>query len=88
MAESAQSTQSFGTDGSGGRRSGVSTPLRTSPLPQERLGERVEMRKGEGVSVADTRLVCPICNEEMVSQYCPEGRGKGKGMENRADVNR
>jgi hypothetical protein len=52
--------------------SGVSTPLGTSPLPDrtEMLGERVsvENRGGGGeVTAASARLVCPICNEEMVS---------------------
>lgn len=67
VAESAQSAQSWQstTDGAG---SGTSTPFGTSPLPsQERLGERVEMGKGGGVSAVNTRLLCPICNEEMVS---------------------
>lgn len=66
VAESAQSGASWQstTDGASGR----STPLGTSPLPsQETLGERVEMGKGGGVSAVNTRLLCPICNEEMVS---------------------
>lgn len=67
VAESANSTQSWQTSTDGGA-SGMSTPLGTSPLPsQERLDERVQMGKGGGVSAVNTRLLCPICNEEMVS---------------------
>lgn len=62
VAESAV-TQS--TDG--GTGSGMSTPLGTSPLPsQESLGERAVM--GKNGNTGTSRLVCPICNEEMVSE--------------------
>lgn len=66
VAESARSGMSWQSTTDGG--SGRSTPLGTSPLPStETLGERVEMGKGGGVSAVNTRLLCPICNEEMVS---------------------
>lgn len=51
--------------------SSVGTPRGTSPQPDARngLGERVSLesrRGGHAVNAASSKLVCPICNEEMV----------------------
>jgi hypothetical protein len=53
----------------------VSTPLGTSPLVEnenEDLAGRVQQlnRRGMENGTAEARLVCPICNEEMVSAGC------------------
>lgn len=42
----------------------------TSPLPEQigqDLGSRVSLENGGGVTAASSKLVCPICSEEMVS---------------------
>lgn len=47
----------------------------TSPLPEntsQDLSSRVSLENGRGVTAASSKLVCPICSEEMVS-CLPEG---------------
>lgn len=45
-----------------------STPLTTSPLPDnvQDLSSRVSLDHGGSAVTASPKLVCPICNEEMV----------------------
>lgn len=54
----------------------VSTPLGTSPLKDggNDLGSRVSLdgrNDGSATNTASTKLICPICNEEMVRFQAP-----------------
>lgn len=57
----------------------VSTPLGTSPLKDSGndLGSRVSLdsrNDGNAANTGSTKLVCPICNEEMVRFQAPGSR--------------
>lgn len=49
-------------------RDSTTSPLGTSPLPETRedLISAVSLDNGGGVAAASSKLVCPICAEEMV----------------------
>jgi len=51
-------------------RESTASPLATSPLPElhQDLSSRVSLVEngGPAVTAASSKLVCPICNEEMV----------------------
>jgi len=49
-----------------------SSGLATSPLPDasQDLRAAVSLKNGGPVTAASSKLVCPICNEEMVSSVC------------------
>ena len=49
-------------------RDSTASPLGTSPLPESRedLISRVSLENGGGITAASSKLVCPICAEEMV----------------------
>lgn len=48
----------------------TASPLATSPLPEtnDNLSSRVSLENGgaSAVAAASSKLLCPICNEEMV----------------------
>ena len=51
-------------------RESTASPLATSPLPDtiQDLSSRVLLEnKGPSVTAASSKLVCPICDEEMVN---------------------
>jgi hypothetical protein len=59
--------------------SNVSTPLGTSPLKDSGndLGSRVSLdsrNDGNAANTGSTKLICPICNEEMVRSQAPGSR--------------
>lgn len=49
-------------------RDETASPLGTSPLPETRedLLSAVSLENGGGVAAGSSKLVCPICAEEMV----------------------
>jgi rabenosyn-5 len=55
---------------SGDSRDSTVSPLATSPLPEasQDLSSVVSLQNGgpSAVATASTKLLCPICNEEMV----------------------
>jgi hypothetical protein len=53
-------------------RDSTASPLATSPLPDasQDLSSRVSLENGgSAVTAASSKLVCPICNEEMVGAF-------------------
>ena len=53
-------------------RDSTTSPLATSPLPEtlQDLSSKVSLENGgPSVTAASSKLVCPICNEEMVSAF-------------------
>lgn len=70
LLSQSESTTSLGA-GSNGSEASTASPLTTSPLPEaEDLGSRVSLENGGALNAPAVRngskLVCPICNDEMV----------------------
>lgn len=66
-----ESSVSVASDNDVGSGNGIS-PLGTSPIPDlQDITSRVNLDRGAPAAAATGKLVCPICNEEMVSNTAP-----------------